>query len=185
MIVNNIIDASSVHDSIFKIVRPQELVFVCKLDILDSRPALRLALLVDYSRSPVAPRSKNIVVVLKGLRPDYLFRMVGNELANLFWGLALARGTFRSPEEDEDCALRYVVQPSRDRSNFEGFLEDRRDGGSLDSAFFRSREGAVVVEVAVEESRRWVEDGRRVLSEAEKMLVRVEVGKDGWERWVE
>ena len=135
-------------------------------------------------------RSTNIVVVLQPLADEEgkEWRILGRELLNLLFGIAvLSHGIpFEAINEtEEDLQIRFVLQPSTYEERFEKFLKVRAERDCLDATFLRRKKGSVVVEVADEKARGWVEVGRDGLAEEQRELVEVEVGgARGWERWV-
>lgn len=65
-----------------------------------------------------------------------------------------------------------------------GFLEGRHRGGVLLPGWWGGKEGSVVVEVADEEAKGWVEAGKASIPRSSRKLVRVEVGEKRLERWI-
>lgn len=127
-------------------------------------------------------RSNNIVVIVQPLSEKEEWKITGRELVNLLMGMAVA---FDLHEIDEELQIRFVLKPSSYREGFEKFLKVRAERECLDAAFLRRKEGSVVVEVADEKAKRWVEVGKAALPEEQRRLVSVEVGGEkGWERWV-
>ncbi|KAL7409617.1 hypothetical protein BDY24DRAFT_418785 [Mrakia frigida] len=167
MVVHSSGDLLSVVNSIFKHVRPEELVYLVPNDLFSTFSDI----FPPPRRSRLHPRANHVVVVVHQLVGSS--QLEGqSELTSLFFGIASNLDPLTAVPR-HPCSLQYVLPPSAcmDRAMLSGFLEGRHRGGVLLPGWWGGKEGSVVVEVADEEAKGWVEAGKASIPRSSRKLL--------------